>query len=111
MNVNQESTEESIEPIIPLLRTKAASEIEEAKKNTTTSPFGSIFVLINAALGGGLLAFPYAFWSSGGVAIALILEAVSKYLTCKHLSVVFLYKPLKPSVTTQALLAFTSLTK
>ena len=84
MNANQESTEESIEPIIPLLRTRAATEIEDAKKKNTTSPFGSIFVLINAALGAGLLAFPYAFWSSGGVAIALFLEAVSKCCTCKQ---------------------------
>ncbi|XP_065913561.1 sodium-coupled neutral amino acid transporter 7-like isoform X2 [Dysidea avara] len=76
MNINHESTEENIDPIIPLLRTRAATEIEDAKKDATTSPFGSIFVLINAALGAGLLAFPYAFWSSGGVAIALILEAV-----------------------------------
>lgn len=42
-----------------------------------TSPCGAVFVIINAALGAGLLAFPVAFYSAGGILPALIVMAVS----------------------------------
>lgn len=42
-----------------------------------TSPLGAIFIIINAALGGGLLTFPVAFYSAGGILPALLVMAVS----------------------------------
>lgn len=77
VNVAEENKEvsEEQEAIIPLLRTHRPNNAEELK-NKTTSPGGTIFVLINAALGGGLLAFPNAYWSSGGFVMGLILQAV-----------------------------------
>jgi len=80
MEINgcEESKEisEDQEVIIPLLRTHKLNNSEKLKDNSTTSPAGAIFVLINAALGAGMLAFPYAFWSSGGVAIGFLLQTV-----------------------------------
>ena len=78
MKVNAEESKEISEDqevIIPLLKTHRPSNAEELKNNTT-SPGGAIFVLINAALGAGLLAFPNAYWSSGGFVMGLILQAV-----------------------------------
>ena len=81
VNYSEESREvsEDQKVVIPLLRTHGPNNVENSK-DKTTSPGGTIFVLINAALGGGLLAFPYAFWSSGGIAVGLLLQAVSMYL-------------------------------
>jgi amino acid permease len=36
-----------------------------------TSPFGAVFIIVNAALGAGLLTFPFAFHLAGGVLPAL----------------------------------------
>ena len=77
VNTAEESKEvsEDQEVIIPLLRTHKSNDVEKMK-DSTTSPAGAIFVLINAALGAGLLAFPHAFWSSNGIVMGLILQAV-----------------------------------
>lgn len=77
VNYSEESKEvsEDQQVVIPLLRTHGPNKTENFKDNTT-SPAGAIFVLINAALGGGLLAFPYAFWSAGGIVVGLLLQAV-----------------------------------
>jgi sodium-coupled neutral amino acid transporter 7/8 len=40
-----------------------------------TSPWGAVFIVINAALGAGLLTFPSAFYSAGGVLPALLVMA------------------------------------
>lgn len=42
----------------------------------TTTWYASVFIVINAALGAGLLEFPYAFSQSGGIAAALIVQGV-----------------------------------
>ena len=42
-----------------------------------TSPWGAVFIIVNAALGAGLLTFPVAFYSAGGVAPSLSVMAVS----------------------------------
>lgn len=34
--------------------------------NGTSSPWGAVFIVVNAALGAGLLTFPYAFFLAGG---------------------------------------------
>ena len=44
------------------------------KEKEGTSPIGSVFIIVNAALGAGLLSFPQAFVFAGGVIEALILE-------------------------------------
>lgn len=41
----------------------------------TSSPLGAVFIVVNAALGAGLLAFPFAFYSAGGVAAGVAIEA------------------------------------
>ena len=75
MKINPvEDSKEDQEVIIPLLRTHDPNNSEKLKGGST--PAGAIFVLINAALGAGLLAFPHAFWSSSGIVMGLILQAV-----------------------------------
>ena len=43
-----------------------------------SSFFGAVFIVINAALGAGLLTFPFAFNSAGGVVEGISIEFVSK---------------------------------
>ena len=43
----------------------------------TTSSWGAVFIIINAALGAGLLAFPVAFYLAGGTKPALLVMLVS----------------------------------
>lgn len=76
LNSTEDSKEvtEDQEAVIPLLRTHEMKNTENFENNTTSA--GAIFVLINAALGAGLLAFPSAFWSSGGIGIGFLLQAV-----------------------------------
>ena len=78
VNYTEESKEasEDQQVDIPLLRTHGPNNAENYSKDNTTSPAGAVFVLINAALGGGLLAFPYAFWSAGGIVVGLLLQTV-----------------------------------
>lgn len=40
-----------------------------------TSTIGTIFLIVNAALGAGLLNFPKAFDQAGGVEVALVVQA------------------------------------
>lgn len=51
-------------------------------ESSGTSWYASVFLVINAALGAGLLEFPYSFSQSGGVAAALIVQAVSISFPC-----------------------------
>lgn len=41
-----------------------------------TSWFASVFLVVNAALGAGLLNFPDAYQQAGGVLIAVLIQAV-----------------------------------
>ena len=43
----------------------------------TSSAIGAIFIVVNAALGAGLLAFPQAFYNAGGVPYGVLIEVVS----------------------------------
>ena len=47
----------------------------------TTTWYASVFIVINAALGAGLLEFPYAFSQSGGVMAALVVQGVCLLVT------------------------------
>lgn len=45
-----------------------------------STPWGAVFIVVNAALGAGLLAFPYAFFQAGGPTDwywGLLMEVVS----------------------------------
>lgn len=46
----------------------------------TSSPVGAVFIVVNAALGAGLLAFPQAFYNAGGVPYGVIIELVSVFV-------------------------------
>lgn len=41
-----------------------------------TSPFWAIFLVVNAALGAGLLTFPLSFYMTGGIVVGIIIELV-----------------------------------
>ena len=41
-----------------------------------TSPFWAIFLVVNAALGAGLLTFPLSFYMTGGIVSGIIIELV-----------------------------------
>ena len=51
----------------------------------SSSAIGAIFIVVNAALGAGLLAFPQAFYNAGGVVYGVLIEVVS----CRDVSVLF----------------------
>lgn len=76
---------EDMEETQPLLGGKGSvqegtsSELLEVRQlpQGKTSPWGAIFIVVNAALGAGLLAFPLAFYSAGGILPALLVMAVS----------------------------------
>ena len=44
---------------------------------TGTSWYATVFLVVNAALGAGLLNFPKAYDQSGGIVVAVIVQAVS----------------------------------
>lgn len=52
-------------------------EYEDRLPDGKTSVVGAAFIVGNAAIGGGLLAVPYAFYSAGGAISGSLLEAVS----------------------------------
>lgn len=45
-----------------------------------TSVFWAIFLVVNAALGAGLLAFPLSFYMTGGIVPGILIELVSMVL-------------------------------
>ena len=47
-----------------------------------SSPYGAVFIVVNAALGAGLLTFPYAFYLAGGWYWGVILQLVSYVIPC-----------------------------
>lgn len=49
-----------------------------------TSALGAVFIVVNAALGAGLLNFPAAFSMAGGVAAGITLQMVSGEGTVRH---------------------------
>lgn len=49
-----------------------------------SSLFGATFIVVNAALGAGLLAFPFAFQAAGGILPAVAITAVSSLPLALH---------------------------
>ena len=50
--------------------------LPESHRDEGSSTFGSIFLIVNAALGAGLLNMPKAFDDAGGVMTAILVQAV-----------------------------------
>lgn len=51
----------------------------------SSSLFGATFIVVNASLGAGLLAFPFAFYSAGGVAPSMAVMVVrGKHVSTHH---------------------------
>ncbi len=49
------------------------------------TPFGAVFIVVNAALGAGLLSIPLAFYQAGGVPQGIAIELVRFiYCTCSY---------------------------
>lgn len=57
-----------------LLQSPGAEEPRPA--STSTSMLGAVFIVVNAALGAGLLNFPAAFRMAGGVAAGIAMQMV-----------------------------------
>ena len=51
--------------------------VRVTRPRSGSSPYGAVFIVINAALGAGLLTFPYTFYLTGGWYWGLILQLVS----------------------------------
>lgn len=67
----------------PCVDTAPKSEGDDSPGNPdrgTTSTLGAIFIVVNACLGAGLLNFPAAFSTAGGVVAGIMLQMVSAQL-------------------------------
>ncbi|KAL4234026.1 hypothetical protein ACF0H5_005680 [Mactra antiquata] len=63
----------------PLLSVQAADDeviIIQQEKPKGSSWYASVFLVVNAALGAGLLNFPQAYHQAGGVLVAILIQAV-----------------------------------
>ncbi|MCJ8738046.1 hypothetical protein PDJAM_G00031170 [Pangasius djambal] len=60
--------EEEKEPLI------VAPHAQSKQTQGKTSPYGAVFIVVNAALGAGLLNFPAAFYMAGGVVAGVVLQ-------------------------------------
>ena len=56
------------------------SEDNTQSADGTTSTAAAVFIVVNAAMGAGLLNFPNAFGQAGGLAPAIVMEMVSLLL-------------------------------
>ena len=73
-----------------------------------TSTLGSVFLIINAALGAGLLNFPKAFDTAGGVVVALLVQVVLLVFIMSALIILAKTSDIKGSVTLQELMGTVS---
>ena len=90
VNGDQECEDEQ-EPLLNVGNNSASKSEHHVYQNEdkfpdgNTSVVGAAFIVGNAAIGGGLLAVPYAFYSAGGAVGGSLLEAVS-FLNANTLS-------------------------
>merc|ERR1719507_286188 len=66
-----------------------------------TSTVGAVFLIVNAALGAGLLNFPKAFDTAGGVAAAVIVQGVLLVFIMTALIILANTSDIKQSTTLQ----------
>ncbi|XP_027008018.1 putative sodium-coupled neutral amino acid transporter 7 [Tachysurus fulvidraco] len=75
MAVNSEPSDwgysENDEEKVPLL---VAPHVQPKQPQGRTSALGAVFIVVNAALGAGLLNFPAAFYMAGGVVAGVVLQ-------------------------------------
>ena len=76
------------------------SPFREPQQNTT-STLGAVFLIVNAALGAGLLNFPSAFDTAGGVASAVIVQSVLLVFIMAALIILASTSDIKQSLTLQ----------
>ncbi|XP_046636826.1 putative sodium-coupled neutral amino acid transporter 7 isoform X2 [Daphnia pulicaria] len=72
---------ENSNDLVPL--TNPASDVTTLRRTSAlgsasrgTSNLGTVFLIVNAALGAGLLNFPKAFDQAGGIEVALVVQAI-----------------------------------
>ena len=58
------------------LHIQRVSSTPEGLPKGKTSIFWAIFLVVNAALGAGLLAFPLSFYMTGGIVTGILIELV-----------------------------------
>ena len=81
---------------------------DERADSGDTSTLGSVFLIINAALGAGLLNFPKAFDTAGGVLVAVLVQAVLLVFIMSALIILARTSDIKGSVTLQELMGTVS---
>ncbi|XP_078257847.1 sodium-coupled neutral amino acid transporter 7 isoform X2 [Rhinoraja longicauda] len=57
-----------------LLRNSPTDQLRDTRKQGRTPSYAAVFIVVNAALGAGLLNFPYAFYMAGGVVTGIVLQ-------------------------------------
>ena len=77
------------------------STCREPQQVGSTSTLGAVFLIVNAALGAGLLNFPKAFDTAGGVAAAVIVQSVLLVFIMAALIILASTSDIKQSVTLQ----------
>ena len=81
-----------------------AAATTESDTEGSTSTLGAIFLIINAALGAGLLNFPKAFDTAGGVLVAVMVQAVLLVFIMSALVILARTSDIKCSVTLQEIM-------
>jgi len=69
---NNEINDDELSPILG----KTKENFEEVRIQSGSGWLGSAFLVVNAALGAGLLNFPIAYHQAGGVLIAVVIQSV-----------------------------------
>ena len=87
-----------------LSETETDSDNSDQSIHEGTSTLGTIFLIINAALGAGLLNFPKAFDKAGGVAVAVLVQAVLLVFIMAALIILAKTSDVKKSATLQDLM-------
>ncbi|GFN95859.1 sodium-coupled neutral amino acid transporter [Plakobranchus ocellatus] len=72
LSADNNSESDSLSETIPLI----ATETEVVSKGQGSGWFASAFLVVNAALGAGLLNFPLAYHQAGGVLMAVVMQSV-----------------------------------
>ena len=81
---------------------------QQSKGEGGSSTLGSIFLIVNAALGAGLLNMPKAFDQAGGVYTAIIVQAVLLFFIMTALIILAMTSNINKSCTLQEVSALTS---
>lgn len=60
------------------------TESDRKLRNGKSKAYGAVFIVVNAAMGAGLLAFPYAYSLTGGWQFGILVQLVSSI----HLAII-----------------------